>query len=161
MDTESLRLSYKPITIRFLFVGESPPASGRFFYDKSGMTTNTARVFERVFDISFKDTPEFLDFFKVKGCYLDDISIIPVDNLTRLERNKVLIESLEDFSPRLTGYQPEVVVAILKSIETHVRRAMLMAKLTCPLYVPPFPGQGHQKKFRDEMSEILKKHMVE
>jgi hypothetical protein len=37
MDIEALRLSYKPEHIKILFVGESAPASGKFFYKGNSM----------------------------------------------------------------------------------------------------------------------------
>ena len=49
MDTEKIRISYKPENIKLLLVGESPPASGEFFYVKSLMTVYTSRAFERAF----------------------------------------------------------------------------------------------------------------
>jgi hypothetical protein len=45
MDTEKVRMSYKPGNIKMLLVGESPPASGDFFYVRSMMTVYTAKVF--------------------------------------------------------------------------------------------------------------------
>jgi hypothetical protein len=35
MDTEGVRAEYRPQCIETLFVGESPPASGKFFYYKN------------------------------------------------------------------------------------------------------------------------------
>ena len=47
MDTEAIRQSFKPDKIRLMLIGESPPASGRFFYLKSAMTIYTSRAFEK------------------------------------------------------------------------------------------------------------------
>ena len=43
---EKIRASYRPENIKVLFVGESPPESGDFFYVESLMTTFVSRPFE-------------------------------------------------------------------------------------------------------------------
>ena len=59
MDTEKIRISYKPENIKLLLVGESPPAGGEFFYVKSLMTVYTSRAFEGVFNQSFTNVAAY------------------------------------------------------------------------------------------------------
>lgn len=93
MDREVLRESYKPRKIRLLLIGESAPASGRFFYQKSLMTVYTSRAFEAVFGKSFPNESAFLDFFRSTGCYLDDLSVVPVNRMPRSLRERASKES--------------------------------------------------------------------
>jgi hypothetical protein len=159
MDTEALRESYKPIQIKLLFVGESPPESGKFFYHKGSMTTFTLRAFEKVFDRAFSDTSSFLKFFQHSGCYLEDICLEPVDKMTPKERNKMLKDSIKYFSSRLRKYSPEAIVIVLKRIESHVKEALKKADISCPIYTLPFPGFGHQNNYINELCKILQRHL--
>lgn len=160
MKIEELRRSYKPKQVRLLLVGESAPASGKFFYDRSSMTTFTSRAFERAFNIKFEDTPSFLNFFQEQDCYLDDLSLIPVDKMKAGDREDALNKSIESLAIRLREYNPEVVAVALKKIEKHVIKAMNIAGICRPLYVLPFPGNGHQNKFIQGLCDILQSHLV-
>ncbi len=58
--------------VRLMFVGESPPANGEFFYrGGTRMTAYTRRAFEHAFSLPFESDREFLDFFRSSGCWLD------------------------------------------------------------------------------------------
>src|SRR5215467_7379098 len=85
---ERLRKQYRPDRMRILFVGESPPASGRFFYQAdSGLYRAMRETFVQAFP-SFNDT-EFLDSFCALGCYLIDLCGEPVDDMTPDARRQV------------------------------------------------------------------------
>ena len=159
MNIETQREQFRPDKISILLVGESPPASGKFFYDKSNMTTFTSRAFERAFNIQFDSTTEFLAYFKSKGCFLDDLSHDPVDNLDSKQRELVLEQSVESLARRLSGAHPEVVVVVLKKISALVREAVARAALRVFFYELPFPGSGHQNKYMDELERILRTHL--
>jgi hypothetical protein len=159
MDTETLRKSYKPDQIKLLFIGESPPQSGNFFYDKGSLTSFTLRAFEKVFDRVFSDTHSFLFFFRSSGCYLEDICLEPVDKLPPKERTLMLKDSIEYFSGRLKEYHPEAIVIVLKGIESHVKTALRKAEISCPIYTLPFPGFGRQKNYINKLCEILQNHL--
>lgn len=159
MDTETLRKSYKPDQVKLLFIGESPPQRGNFFYDKGSLTSSTLRAFEKVFDRVFSDTHSFLIFFRLSGCYLEDICLEPIDKLPPKERTLMLKDSIEYFSSRLKEYSPEAIVIVLKRIESHVKAALRKAKISCPVYTLPFPGFGHQKNYINTLCEILQKHL--
>jgi hypothetical protein len=156
MDREELRRSFRPKKIKILFVGESPPANGAFFYVYSPMTKYMAQVFAQVRGEGFRSLADFLKFFKAKGCYLDDLSHEPVDDLSRPERLEVIESCIDVFSERLREFQPKHVIAVLKRIEAPVREAVQRTGLRVPFDVVPFPGHGHQPRFVDELSKILK-----
>jgi hypothetical protein len=67
---EATRLSFRPERITTLFVGESAPASGDFFYyGKSAMT----RCLKEAIENALAKTDDFLEKFKRYGWYLDDL----------------------------------------------------------------------------------------
>jgi hypothetical protein len=159
MDTEAIRRRFRPDKIRLLFIGESPPANGHFFYVKSGMTTFTSRAFEKAHGVTFKNSSDFLEYFKACGCFLDDLSKTPVDNLPKLERERQLRENVNDLSQRIGESDPAVVVVILKKIEGYVREAVINCQCTPRLFVLPFPGHGNQKRYIEGLYSIVKEYI--
>src|SRR5258708_15513474 len=82
---ERLRKRYRPDRVRILFVGESPPASGRFFYQAdSGLYRAVRDTFLTAFPPLQKTA--FLDSFRSLGCYLVDLCGEPVDKMLRHAR---------------------------------------------------------------------------
>ncbi len=161
MDTERIRKLFKPDKIKLLLVGESPPASGQFFYVQSLMTKYTSRAFEKVFRISFNDTMSFLIFFQNQECYLEDLTTTPVNKMPKVEREKLLEQGIIRLSKKLIDFDPEAIVIVLKKIERYVKNAIGIAGLRCPVYSLPFPGNGHQNKFIKELSSVLENHYFE
>jgi hypothetical protein len=159
MDTEPIRLRFKPDNIRLLLIGESPPASGKFFYLKSAMTTFTARAFERAHGVKFKDNPEFLDYFRACGCYLDDLSRVPVDRLPKREREELLQANVGALAQRIRDAEPSVVAVVLKRIEGYVRDALTRSGCTPRLFVLPFPGIGHQNRYIEGLVSIISEYI--
>src|SRR5947199_2008929 len=89
--TESLRRRYRPADIRILFVGESPPAGGTFFY---AANSNLYYATEAAFRQAVPDllSGDFLDDFRALGCFLDDLCLRPVNHLRgtpELEQQRV------------------------------------------------------------------------
>ncbi len=161
MNTDALREQFRPNRVRLLFVGESPPASGKFFYDKGPMTRFTAKAFEAAHGLTFSatDQNEFLTYFKKCGCFLDDISHSPIDGLAVEERTRRLAESVAGFARRIAALKPKAIVVTLKKIEPHVRIAAAQAGLEVPIHVVPFPGHGHQTKYVERLAEIVPKYV--
>jgi len=54
MDIEALRRSYRPEKVRLLMVGESAPASGKFFYLGDHLTIATSTAFTKAYDLTFR-----------------------------------------------------------------------------------------------------------
>ena len=101
----------------------------------------------------------FLDYFMRCGCFLDDLSHSPVDDLPRNERGKALRRCIEPLSERIRQVDPSVIVIVLKKIERFVREAILKSGCNPEIYVLPFPGNGHQKKYIEQLSGIISKFL--
>jgi hypothetical protein len=148
-EIEPLRLQYRPERITVLFVGEAPPASDSFFYrGNSGLTNYMRNALGGP-----KGDIEFLNWFKARGWYLDDLVTAPIENLR--ERRKKCREARASLAARIAEYQPAAIVCLLKSICDDVEIAASKANSKAALYTVPFAGQGHQTKFNDEMKRIL------
>jgi hypothetical protein len=155
MDTELIRQLYRPSDIRLLLVGESPPASKKFFYVKSAMTKHTAQAFKKAYGASFRDDEEFLHYFKICGCYLDDLCHDPVDDLPKAQREECLKTSIDGLAQRICEMNPSVLAIVLKKIERYVQEAVCKSGRQPKVFVLPFPGNGHQTKYINQLCEIL------
>jgi hypothetical protein len=147
---EELRRSFRPDRISTLFVGESAPRSGRFFYSgDSGLY--------RAMQSAFNWEGDFLTEFKAKGFYLDDLSLIPVNGMKPKERARQCEESIAPFSLRLKELRPSAIVILVRSIDKSVRKAMQNASLSIPIHNTTYPGRYQQlkKRFANEMASII------
>ena len=157
-ERETLRRSYRPDKVKVLLIGESPPASGDFFYRKSAMTIHTWHAFENVYGVKFGNNVDFLSFFRARGCYLDDLSLTPVNAMPKRERTQKLRESVHLLYPRILEVEPDIVVAVLLKIEPYVREAVALTGRDFRFDALPFPGDGHQSKYIERLSAILREY---
>ena len=157
MDVEKIRMTFRPPKTCVLFVGESPPAGGTFFYiGNSTLARYTQEGFSQAYGMEFKNTNEFLKSFMKNGFYLEDLCQIPVNNMDGSSRRRTHKDSVEEFTKRLKEIDPRAVITILVSIKRHVEKALLTAGLAnIPHYVLPFPAMSHQQRYVVELSKVL------
>jgi hypothetical protein len=147
---EDLRRSFRPDRITTLFVGESAPRSGKFFYSQnSGLY--------RAVKLAFHCEGDFLTAFRAKGFYLDDLSLVPVNGMAPTERRRQCEASIDSLTGRLKDYMPQAIVILVRSIDTWVREAAKQAELNIPIYTTTYPGrfQNHRERFQNEMAVII------
>jgi hypothetical protein len=155
-QVEQAREAFRTPRIRTLFVGESAPASGKFFYfGNTSLARYTQRAFERALDKSFESEDEFLGFFRDSGCWLDDLSREPVNHLDDRERKQRLNGRVDGFAVRVRGASPELVVVVVKRISKYVNRALVAADLNPVIHYLPFPGFHWQTRYVDELVAVL------
>jgi hypothetical protein len=150
-EVERLRQNFKPEPIRTLFIGESPPHGGNFFYQAD------SRLY-RAMEKAFGGRPDFLAWFKSRGYFLDDLVLHPINKIKdKRERRKQRLESVVFLAQRLAYYKPAAVVVVMCAIEPEVRDAMRRGGVpqSVPIYVTPFPSFGNQKRFQAKMVEII------
>lgn len=150
---EEVRALFRPAQITTLFVGESAPASGDFFYCGGNAML---RHFERAVNSALGTSEEiFLDRFKRYGWFLDDLVLTPVDKLEPAERKAKCLAALHSLTDRIKVYRPAAIVSVLVSIRPIVERAAKAAGSNADLFGVPFPGMGQQARFHSKMSEIV------
>ncbi|WP_353183304.1 hypothetical protein [Bosea sp. (in: a-proteobacteria)] len=151
-NAEALRAAYRPDRISVLFVGESAPAGGRFFYAGD---SQVHRYLSKALSPYLPGHRPFLDRFRDAGLYLDDLVLTPVNRLAPRERAARNLAAVPCLASRLAAYRPLAIVGIAKTIATPLAQARARACLTCPLHVVSFPGTGQQANFQREIGEIL------
>jgi hypothetical protein len=149
---EAIRARFRPERITTLFVGESAPASGDFFY--YGNNAMLSHIQQAVEQVPGEDG-EFLKRFKAYGWYLDDLVLTPVNQLTKSERNAKCLAAQHSLAMRITEYRPLAIVSLLMSIRTIVDAAAIAAGSTAPRFAVPFPGMGQQARFKAAMAQII------
>jgi hypothetical protein len=152
---EQVRNNHRPELIATLFVGESAPAGGRFFYfGNSGMTTFMKKAVENAFGPHDGD---FLRRFQSFCWYLDDLVLIPVNNLKRRERRAACFAAQQSLADRIKRYQPQAIVTLLLGIKDIVEAAAEIADSSAERYAVPFPGMSHHLRFLEAMARIIKR----
>ena len=152
---EAVRTSYRPERITTLFVGESAPHSGKFFY-----VGNTAmlRNMRRAVELSFGESNDFLESFKAYGWYLDDLVRTPVNKgLLKSERKAKCLDARKSLADRIAEYKPGAIVSLLLGIKPFVDEAAKIAGSNVPRYAVPFPGMGNQVRFQAAMVCLIPK----
>jgi len=155
---ERLRERYRPDRVRILFVGEAPPASGRFFYQAdSGLYRAIRDTFLAVFPHLRK--ADFLDSFRSLGCYLVDLCGRPVDQMNVKSRQRVCLAGEVQLARRIRQLRPEIIVVVVRSIGTNVRRAEKHASWLGAHIELPYPGRWHHHRpaFRRKLTPVLRK----
>lgn len=158
-DVLKIRLSYKPHKVRVLFIGESPPASGEFFYfgGNNSLLKYIRQAFISVYGDKCGDGDEFLQFFKENGYYLDDLSEEPINRILEKERRQLRKANIGSLAKRLKEIHPESVIIFMKSIEKDVRKALKNVGIPQEnIRATKFPGSGNQKVSVQEITEALR-----
>lgn len=157
MSIETIRRSYKPDHVNVLFIGESAPAGGTFFYyGNSSLTKYTAEGFLKAYKVKFSNNLEFINRYRENNYYLDDLSLIPANHMNRIDRREAWRSSVDSLSLRLKKYSPNAIISIMKAIEPYVKKAMKMAQTgDIPFYSLPFPAFSHHLEYMDKLSWTL------
>jgi hypothetical protein len=146
-------ITFKKQRIATLFVGESAPANGTFFYQ--GNTVFTRHMEAALAAAELAGDGDFLERFKGYGWYLDDLVLTPVDHLPPAERKAMCEAAVVALAERMKEYQPQAIVSLLRRIDGSVQEAIRLARCDVAYYCVPFPGQGNQLRFRQEIARIL------
>lgn len=151
-DRERLRESYRPEQVRVLFVGEAPPASGAFFYQRdSGLYRALSTTFEEAFPRLRRR--DFLAKFRDLGCYLVDLCERPVDRFEPRERSKARRMGEARLACVVRRLRPLAIVVLLRSINENSARAERVAGWSGEHIVVPYPGRW--VRWRAQFREIL------
>jgi hypothetical protein len=145
---EKIRISFRPDRVKTLFIGESAPDSGRFFYNSDSSLFHAMKR-------AFGSQSTFLDDFKANGFYLDDLVQRPVNKLANTERTRLRWEFVSKLANRLMDYKPEATVIVMRAIRPMVLKAMQMAGICYEPYCTPHPAFGNWNRFHIAMTEII------
>ena len=155
---EELRRHYRPKKIRVLFVAESRPAGGTFFYSgNSHLARYTEQAFRTGYGIAAMGMDDFLRGFKAAGCYLEDLCPEPVNHIkSSSARRAAWQDAVEYLAGRVRSAAPAVIIPIHKGSERYARQAAERAgRLDTVKPAIPFPSMGHHPRYIAGLSRLI------
>lgn len=153
---EQLRARYRPDDIVVLFVGESAPAGGSFFYQAD---SNLFFATREACDLAFGGVPEgpaFLRWFHDRGFWLYDLAKRPVNRQRGRPRKLAVSAGVADLGELIAEAEPDFVVAVKTSIEADVRQAADRAGIGGNrILVLPFPLYQWREVYVRELARFF------
>ena len=151
-----LRAAFTPDPVRLVLLFESPPVSGRYFYDPDD---SAAEVLYLAVMKLFGWTPatkrEGLELLQSAGVVLLDATYQQVDKMTRVQRREIMRGEYADLVARL----PDAPILIgMAGVLDAVGRALIndgFDVLNRGRRIP-FPAMGHQPKFHELAREAIR-----
>jgi hypothetical protein len=147
LQIERLRESHHPGAIQTLFVGESRPANGKFFYDSE--LRPIARWFEDALELP--GDGHFSHALQKREAVSGRLGSDADQSQWKGRSRPASPRGRACLRERIARYAPILVVAIMNGIAPFVREA---AEGIARVEVVPFPGNGHQRKFVSEMRKL-------
>ena len=157
----SLRGHYEPDDLKLIIVAESPPVSGKYFYDKSGARTEPLfSAILRHLNFTCAAKEDGLREIQRRGLILVDATYEPVNAMSSSARDRVIERDypllLEDL--RYLSSDPSLPIVLLKANVCKI----LDPKLTRDGFNVinrersiPFPSTGQQTKSKQQFTAIL------
>jgi len=166
------RNKYRPWKVDILFIAESPPSSGGYFYSektigKDHLFRETMKALE--FWPSNRpmrkhcDKRSMLSKFRSLGFFLIDTCEFPVDKLPPRGRRICTNQGALTLPDRVDALCPDRILIVKKTIFKPAIQALSKTAFagrvlnTEPL---PFPSHGNQKKYRTMIRRLIKRRLV-
>jgi uracil DNA glycosylase superfamily protein len=161
-ERERLRQSFRPPRIQLLFIGESPPASGRFFYSGNSGLYRAMRAAFQSADAKVNDE-NFLAVFRARGCYLTDLSHEPIDHLDPPQRRAMRSNGEKFLAREITRLQPGIIAPLLRSIAGNVENAAARANWQGQILQFPYPGRWsrYREAFIKALVPVIRRLRIE
>lgn len=152
-EYKKMRNNYIPDLIRLIFILESPPSSGKYFYDESGdITEPLFAAMMKLIELSPASKKEGLDKFVQYGYLIVDSIYEPVNRLKKRERDEAIIKNYNNLINDLLefGSRNKLPLFLVKSnicklLEERLREDGF--RIVNHKKCAPFPSSGHQNCF--------------
>jgi hypothetical protein len=102
---------------------------------------------------------QFLEFFKKRGCYLDDLCLDSINHLDETMKKQMWRQGVAPLAERIRQMSPKPLrcIVVIKEIEWTARSALQQAETSVtPLSNIIFPAYVHQTKYIRELTFILR-----
>lgn len=159
----NLRNKYNPNNLRIVFILESPPVSGKFFYNEGGSIKEPLfSAMMKLLNYNPKNKQEGLTHFADSGYLIVDSTYEPVNNLKGKKRDDKILENYDN------------LIMDLKEMGDPKDLSLILVKANiCRLYekrlseagfnvlndgiIIPFPSTGQQNKFQIGIRNVFHK----
>ena len=153
---EDLRNEYKPAKVKLLFVGDSRPGGGKFFYQGDSVLYKETK---KAFDQYYNNEEFTLDRFVELNCWFVDICLEPIGHLSSKEKREQIVENMPRLINTIKKESPKAIVVCKKTIvEPEMKKTSIMEKYEedRSIFFLPFPARGHQDLYRAGLAKALK-----
>jgi hypothetical protein len=157
-----LRDKYKPSKIRVIFVLESPPISGTYFYDTDGRTSEPLfSAMMKVIGYEPASKAKGLGAFSKRGLFLVNATYRPVNHIrNQKERNEAILSDLPELIQdleRTIGKRRTKIVLVKANICRRLEEPLKAAGLNVinNATIIPFPSHGNQNTFHQTIKKLL------
>lgn len=156
------RNQYIPSNIKVVFVLESPPTSGRYFYNRDGSLSEPLfrAMMKDVLEISPASKEEGLQEFSSRGFFLVDATYTPINHSKGKERNAIILRDFPLLVGALREYtRPETGIVLVKAnvcelLEKRLTEAGFNVLNRGTMI--PFPSTGQQSRFAECVRKVLR-----
>lgn len=162
-----LRNEYLPKNLKIIFIAESPPAAGTFFYNPDGeITEQLFSAMMKLISHKPKAKKDGLLEFANKGLLVVDAVYQPVNDIGNynIRNEKILknLPSLIDDLRKIIG-KKRVKIILIKANICRMLEAPLKEigfKVINNGVIVPFPGNGQQNKFYKMIKQTFNKNVI-
>ena len=162
------RDQYRPSKVKLLWIAESPPTSGSYFYFQK--TTGRDHLFRETMraiglwpdkEIMKKgvDKQPLLERFRSKGFFLIDTCSYPVDKLPDRERRRAILDGTSGLEQLVSELNPNGIIIVKSNIFDPVKRVLESSGFAGKILNRkplPFPSHGRQRSYRKKISGMLR-----
>jgi len=154
-----LRNKFIPDNLKIIFLLESPPASGKYFYDPAGSKGELLfRTMMKLIDYEPKTKLDGLNEFKNRGYLLIDSTYFQIDKIAdRKQRNLIIIKDISDLIDDLAKIIKRKrikIVPVQKNVCQILSGPLKSVGFNIINNDIPFPDPSQQKVFFKKMKEI-------
>jgi hypothetical protein len=159
----TFRSQFQPVQLKLVMVAESPPTSGKYFYNPDGAVTEPlfSAVMQQI-DIKPVSKQVGLRALQERGWLLVDATYEPVNDYTDTKKDSIIVRDylhLRDDLKRLDPTQSVPVVLIKVNVYRLLNERLSADGFNVlnrddPI---PFPSSGQQNKFKAKFAEVVRK----
>jgi hypothetical protein len=159
---KKLRNQYLPKSLKTIFIFESLPTGGGYFYNPDGRPSELLfrSLMKCLFGKKFNTKHDGLTCFANSGYFLVDPIYIPVDKLPDKEADELILKNYSNFVDDLKGIIGDKKVNLMLAKKTVCQ---LLEKRLCDDgfnvlnngVVIPFPMHYHYKSFEEKVQKLL------
>jgi hypothetical protein len=156
----ALRNEHLPTNLKIVFILESPPASGKYFYDEQGSVNEPLfSAMMKLLNYKLQNKRDGLCYFANTGHFLVDATYEPVNEFSDTVRDRKILANFESLVSDLENLnystQTEFILVkanICRLLETRLKDKGF--KIRNNGIVVPFPSTGQQTNFSNEIKQI-------
>jgi hypothetical protein len=156
-----MRADYRPAHLRAIFILESPPKSGKYFYNPHGTVHEQLfRAMMEFIKVKPSSKQDGLGAFRDRGFIVVDASYAPVNDFKAKARDEAILREYDSLLRDLSLLNPnkDVPLILVKANVCKLLGPSLTAagfKVANNAITIPFPGSGRQKEFRDKLAAVM------